>query len=83
MGGILGALTGGLLGGSKKAAPPIIQQPAPREQRGTTDPNRSKGVAEARRRRLALSKRTGRSALRIDLANGGSESGSRTGINIT
>lgn len=80
MGKILGALTGGLLGGGRPE--PQVQQPQPVRAAPKTDvdPNRSEGVAEARRRRLALAKRTGRSGLRTDLTQGSSTT--RSGINI-
>ncbi len=80
MGSIIGSLFGGLLGGGKpKAAPAqVIQQVQPRKEK--EDPSKSSQVAEARKRRAALAKRTGRSALRIDLADG--ERRTRTGISI-
>jgi len=81
MGSAVSALTGGLLGGKPKKAPTtIIRQTAP--QNTKTDPNKSEGVADARRRRLALSRRTGRSALRIDLAQGSNKGTTRTGLSI-
>ena len=81
MGDTLGALTGGLLGGGKKPSPTqVIRAPAADANKGNVDPNRSEAVAEARRRRVSLSRRTGRSALRVDLANGGTNT--RSGISI-
>jgi hypothetical protein len=84
VGDVLGKLTGGLLGGSPKTpAFPIRDTKKDDDvakQSGDIDPNRSDAVAEARQRRRSLSRRTGRSALRIDLANGGSQT--RSGISI-
>ena len=77
----MGELIGGLFGGGAKK--PAVTTPAPVSDapRTNVDPNRSEGVAEARRRRLSLSKRTGRSALRTDLDQ--SSGTSRSGISIT
>ena len=71
----------GLLGGGVKAAPTAaIRAPSSDDNRSTVDPNRSSQVAEARRRRLVLSNRTGRSALRVDLS--GDKGNTRSGISI-
>lgn len=80
MGDVISGLFGGLLGGGKPAPAPqqIIRQTAPQKEK--TDPNKSSQVAEARKRRSSLAKRTGRSALRIDLAGGGNKT--RSGISI-
>ena len=80
MGSVISGLFGGLLGGGQQAPAPtqVIRQAAPQKEK--EDPNKSSQVAEARKRRSALAKRTGRSALRIDLANG--ERKTRTGISI-
>lgn len=84
-GGLLGSVAGSLFGGNKQ---PEIRQPAPASREApkadpSLDPNRSEAVAEARRRRTALQRRTGRSSLKVDLS--GSESGggqTRSGISI-
>lgn len=85
MGSVVSTLTGGLLGGSKEPKPTTVikevQAPAPAERQTKEDPGKSQGVAEARRRRLALSRRTGRSALRVDLA-GATPGETRSGISI-
>lgn len=81
MGKAVGQLTGGLLGStSKPKVTQVIRPAAADKDEGNIDPNRSEAVAEARRRRVALSRRTGRSALRVDLSNGGSQT--RSGISI-
>lgn len=81
---LLSPVTGLLGGGKSKANTTVIRQPAADAQKSneSVDPNRSEAVAEARRRRLALSRRTGRSALRVDLAGGGGDRQTRSGISI-
>ncbi|MQB00205.1 MAG: hypothetical protein GEU78_07925 [Actinobacteria bacterium] len=81
---LLRTATGGLLGGKPKSPNFIVRDTkgddAAARQSGDVDPNRSDAVAQTRKRRLALAGRTGRSALRIDLAQGGSQT--RSGISI-
>lgn len=75
---------GGILGAKPKTPNVLIrdtsEDDARSKQSGDIDPNRSDAVAEARMRRRALGRRTGRSALRIDLSQGSGQT--RSGISI-
>jgi hypothetical protein len=76
-------ITKALFGGGGDTT--TINNPAPVRRDDPTanksvDPNRSEAVAEARRRRLSLARRKGRTALRIDLADGSDQT--RSGISI-
>ena len=78
----MGKVLGGLLGAASPApapAPQVIREVAP-QQKKEVSPQQTDKVAEARKRRLAATQRTGRSALRIDLASGPTQT--RSGVSI-
>lgn len=59
-------------GGKSAPPPPPPPPPEPEPDRSRLDPNRHEAVSEARKSRISLRKRTGRSGLRTDLGSGGS-----------
>lgn len=77
--GVFKALYGGSSGNTIVGPGAPVRQDDPTASKGL-DPNRSDAVAEARRRRLALSRRKGRSALRVDLADDSTQT--RSGVSI-
>lgn len=77
----MGKVLGGILGGGSPAptpAPVIVRERAPQKKAPT--PQSTDAVADAKRRAAAAKKRTGRSALRIDLAD--NRTATRGGVSL-